>query len=357
MKRSWLLIVCLGAFTTPGFAQTPEFPELAYLQLPRGKANTPRPFPWPRVSAFQEAWQGTNTARLVRVLEADIEGKGEAHTVLLALTGPEDAVRVTALGGKTEAASEASERIAWGSPWRAGGELKPGAQYTLRTKERTVALKVRRISPKGRVAPCHLWTAWTYVAVLLGESPAKEGEFTIPMGSCSMDTAPQQAARKHAETCFEAGRMGCFLNFQIMIMGDQFNRLAWSSYGERAHHTQSERLLDAGLDLERFFRGLLARYDTDEPRERELGTWRLARAVAELGPSALPGSFARIANDERLDEYNRLRATQALVYLEIAKARAKQQDVDLDSITKHVKDNLPKPSWASEAWLETLAAR
>lgn len=357
MKRTWLLMVCLGAFTTPGHAQTPEFPELAYLQLPRGKAKTPRPFPWPKVSAFQEAWQGKNAARLVRVLEAEVRVEGEVHTVLLALTGPEKAVRLTPLGGDTKAASDASERIAWGSPWRAEGELKPGAHYTLHGKERTTTLKVRRVSPAGRVAPSDLWTAWTYVTVLLGESPAKDGEFTIPMGSCSMDTAPQQAARRHAETCFEAGRMGCFLDFQIRIMGDQFSRMAQSSYGERAHHTQSERLLDAGLDLERFFRGLLVRYDTDEARARELGTWRLARAVAELGDSALPESFAPIANDERVDEYNRLRATQTLVYVKIAKARANEQAVDLASITKQVKDNLPKPSWSSEAWLKSIAAR
>ncbi len=357
MKRSWLLIVCLGAFTTPGHAQTPEFPELAYLQLPRGKANTPRPFPWPKVSAFQEAWQGKNSARLVRVLEADVRAEGKAHTVWLALTGPENAVRITALGGDSAAASDASERIAWGSPWRAEGEPKPGAQYTLHNKEGTSALKVRRVSPAGRVAPSYLWTGWTYVAVLLGESRAKDGEFKIPMGNCSMDTAPQEAARKHAETCFKAGRMGCFLDFQIRIMGDQFGRLAQSSYGERAHHTQSERLLDTGLDLERLFRGLLARYDTDEPRQRELGTWRLARAVAELGDSAVPESFARIANDERVDEYNRLRATQTLVYMQIARARAKQLDVDLASITKQVQDNLPKPSWSSEAWLKSISRR
>lgn len=45
-----------------------------------------------------------------------------------------------------------------------------------------------------------------------------------PMGSCSMDSTPQEAARLYAEVAWERGDLGRFLQLQVRIMGDQFDR-------------------------------------------------------------------------------------------------------------------------------------
>jgi hypothetical protein len=57
-----------------------------------------------------------------------------------------------------------------------------------------------------------------------------------------MDTTPQEAARLYAELAYARGDLGKFLQLQVRIMGDQFERVAWSSFGEAAHSTEAERL-------------------------------------------------------------------------------------------------------------------
>lgn len=135
----------------------------------------------------------------------------------------------------------------------------------------------------------------------------------IPVGRCSMDTRPQAVARDYAELCFERGRLGCFLDLQVQIMGNQFSRRAWSSMGERAHRTESARLLSAGIDVERFFRGLVVRYAIDGDAGRELPTWRLGKAAAEATNADLGPTFERQIEDESLDELNRFRAASTLL--------------------------------------------
>lgn len=134
-----------------------------------------------------------------------------------------------------------------------------------------------------------------------------------PMGSCSMDTTPQRAARLYAEFAYERGDLGRFLQLQTRIMGDQFERTVWSSYGEAAHETESGRLLSTGIDVDQFLLGLLiARPGRDE----SLGAWRFARSVREAGRGkTLTPELKRLALSSTSDPYTRLRATQALLYL------------------------------------------
>lgn len=134
-----------------------------------------------------------------------------------------------------------------------------------------------------------------------------------PMGTCSMDTTPQEAARLYAELAYERGDLGRFLQLQVRIMGDQFERTAWSSYGEAAHETESGRLLSTGIDVDQFLLGLLiARPGRDEG----LGAWRFARSVREAGrEKTLAPELERLALSATSDPYTRLRATQALLYV------------------------------------------
>lgn len=134
-----------------------------------------------------------------------------------------------------------------------------------------------------------------------------------PMGSCSMDTTPQEAARLYAELAWERGDLGRFLQLQVRIMGDQFNRTAWSSFGEAAHETESTRLLSTGIDVDQFLLGLLI---SRPGRDEGLGPWRFARSVREAQrQSTITPELKRLARSASTDPYTRLRATQALLYL------------------------------------------
>lgn len=135
-----------------------------------------------------------------------------------------------------------------------------------------------------------------------------------PVGRCSMDTAPAEQARQYADFCFDRGDLGCFLQLQVRIMGDQFDRVAWSSYGEAQARTQVDRLADTGADVRRFLRGLLFRL----PGERavEINAPRLARSMVESKTdAAFLKELPQLAADPALDPLNRLRATQTWVAL------------------------------------------
>ncbi len=138
-----------------------------------------------------------------------------------------------------------------------------------------------------------------------------------PMGRCSMDNRPQEIARDYAELCYRLGDLGCFLQLQVRIMGDRFERVAYSSYGEASHKTEAERLHSTGIDVDRFLSGLLVQLPSDaEPRGGELGPSRLARAFIEAGRADFfRKELPRLAQDGRLDAWNRLRATMAWVSL------------------------------------------
>lgn len=135
-----------------------------------------------------------------------------------------------------------------------------------------------------------------------------------PMGSCSMDTTPQSTARVFAELAFARGDLGRFLQLQIAIMGDNFERTAWSSYGEASHRTEAERLTSTGIDVDQFLLGLAV---STQANGANLGAWRLARAIQESGrgSSMLP-KLEALASSPTLDAYNRLIATQVWFFVQ-----------------------------------------
>jgi len=157
-------------------------------------------------------------------------------------------------------------------------------------------------------------TAW------LGANKADDAMFTRllrwePMGTCSMDDTPADAARLKAELAYARGDLGNFLRLQVNIMGDQFRRVAYSSYGEEAHETQADRLLSTGIDFEKFMLGLLI---TRPQSTAWLDAWRWARSVSEAGKApAMRKVLAGIVEAPDSDAYTRLRATQAYAYLAI----------------------------------------
>lgn len=136
-----------------------------------------------------------------------------------------------------------------------------------------------------------------------------------PMGSCSMDTAPQETARVFAELAFARGDLGRFLQLQIDIMGDNFARTAYSSYGEAAHNTEAERLTSTGIDLDQFLLGLVV---ATQDRGPTIDSWRLARAIKEAGrTTTLVPKLQALATSPTLDAYNRLRATQVWLFAQL----------------------------------------
>lgn len=169
-----------------------------------------------------------------------------------------------------------------------------------------------------------------------------------PVGRCSMDRAPAATARAYADLCYGAGRIGCFLQLQVRIMGDRFARTVWSSYGERAASTESKALVEAGVDARRFLRGMLLKYDADlRPRE-EMNLWRLARSMHESGID-FADDLQALATHPELDPVNRHRAAQALWLLW---RRAEKVNGGMVSVRFSKMDLLP----VSEKWLAAVEA-
>lgn len=137
-----------------------------------------------------------------------------------------------------------------------------------------------------------------------------------PIGRCSMDSRPAEVARDYAELCYEMGKLGCFLQLQVQIMGNQFNRVAYSSYGEAAASTQAERLVETGLDVDIFLSGLALRFG-GVSRRAELAPYRLARSIKEAYQTDVVAErLATWVKDPDFDEYNRLSAVEMLSLLE-----------------------------------------
>ena len=128
---------------------------------------------------------------------------------------------------------------------KAGIAFVQDAQARLRVSETIAAQPV----------PTEYLTDWTYAATLATPKGKDElleyYEKNAPMGRCSMDTGPIRFAREQADKCFAAGDLPCFLQLQVKIMGDQFQRVAYPSYGERSHPAESRALEATGIDVER----------------------------------------------------------------------------------------------------------
>jgi len=169
-----------------------------------------------------------------------------------------------------------------------------------------------------------LWHAsdWDEIATWAQKQQALEAAIGIrsrfrPVGRCSMDSLPQRTATSYADLCYAAGKLGCFLDLQVQVMGDQFRRVAYSSYGEAAHDTGVDRLRHIGIDPGRFLRGLVFRFAVPGADRRELDPWRLARSMKEAGLGPEMKTFLKqAAMRPDLDLFNRLRAAETYALLQ-----------------------------------------
>ena len=141
-----------------------------------------------------------------------------------------------------------------------------------------------------------------------------------PYGGCSLDRRPQQVAQAYAERCYAAGDLECFVRLEADVIGDRFDRVSYSSFGEAKRTTGVESLARAGIDIPRFLVGALLRFDArradGQPVVREdLALYAVAKAMREWDGMGLEQDLRALAEDPALDAYNRLRATWALAYL------------------------------------------
>ena len=277
---------------------------------------------WPKAKAFEKTWKdGAENASPVQLIRADLNGlpnvvlsvipveRGYALSVLF---GPDRAVQRSARSALQKVAFARDSALVL----KSGAVDRPGeAVFQAESSwpdDGTLRLKIHYVAPKTKI-PGYSWRDWVYVSALQNSDPPVDKEFTAPTGLCSRDLSPLGAMRDYAERCLEQGRLGCFLQLQTRLIADRYPSRAYSSFGERAHDTDSKALIGLGIDGPKYFRGLLYRFITPGQHREESGTFRLARAIAEFGPTKTMRAMLRdMAQDSRLDEFNRLRATQIL---------------------------------------------
>jgi hypothetical protein len=239
-----------------------------------------------------------------------------------------------------------------GKGWRLeGGTLPddPGHVELTFEKERRSLTLTGELSAATRVSPSAL-ADWSYVATLLGDEPLydvpapdldgpesrrdyvdpaprtiaaalahgdTQGALATfrayqPVGHCSYDGHPAAIAVQYSDLCYSMGRLDCFLKLRVRIMGDQFPSVARSSFGEATHSTHAERLLDTGVDVDRFLLGLVVDF-AGITRSEGLGGHRLARSIRDSGrQGTMLSPLQSMATDATLDDYNRFRAVATL---------------------------------------------
>ena len=130
--------------------------------------------------------------------------------------------------------------------------------------------------------------------------------YYIPVGNCSMDTTRRVVTAEYADLCYQLGILGSYLRLRLQLMADTVPRVVSSSYAEAANRTEAEKLLETGLDIDRFFQGLAIQVDTKERNGAWISAFRLARSIVESDrvPTQRP-AFEDMAQDPEMDEWNR----------------------------------------------------
>lgn len=137
----------------------------------------------------------------------------------------------------------------------------------------------------------------------------------LSVGTCSYDDTPNRTARLFAELALARGDLPTFIDLHLRLMSSSFQRVAWSTWGEEAQPTYAQRLTVANVELDELFLGLLIRHPG---ASGSVNAWRLSRAIREAGhtQTVLPLVQA-LATDESLDAYNRFRATEVWLHLQV----------------------------------------
>lgn len=171
-----------------------------------------------------------------------------------------------------------------------------------------------------------------------------------PLGRCSMDTRPQAAAMAHADLCTDMKQLGCALQLRATVMGNRFDRVAWSSYGEAAAPTSGAAIAQLPIDAARFFVGLSMIYARDDAPRAAGGMWstRIAKAVRDASlTDPVAARLRGLAQDDSLDEVNRLRATTVLFGLgrvaerPVAEVRAELLSLQLSPVSRRWVERIP----------------
>ena len=346
------------------------FPDLLTRPLP-GRIEANKTWSWPAPTDFREQWeQQQATRRTHSVLSGELlafehRWYDEKTSGIASVPAPDFAVlegmsrdpehgcrlTLTALdasrGGKRYL-----QPLLEGGEWCATAhwevvKAEPKALY-LRTEDAVAVLRAPTASAQLPVPDDYL-ADWTYAATLLtphGDSARllAEYESSAPMGRCSMDRRPADYARSFAQRCFAQGELACFLQVHLRVVGDQFNRVAWSSMGEAQSPTDASTLEKTGMDVDRFFRGLVVLLPDERPSE--LGSSRLARALIESGRrERFEPLLVRMIEDDALDTYNRFRALTVYTSLHY---RGKGDDAAMKAKVAKLKlDPLAQAWWAS----------
>ena len=332
-------LLAVGVFVAAGTWAAPASLSRGSPQTPGGRIEPSRfnrtlsatkdlaaRFPWPTLAAFQTTLERADSAVPIRQHRSGsttfVFGPTVAHPApAIDRRAWEDWTYTTTLLAMDRPLYESLER-APGTNWRAALTVETARLAGVKRAMKRGAdagLAEIRAALAARVPLDEF--EWEDVAAFAQQHGAPDLAVTVfsrhrPVGRCSMDIAPKEAARKYADVCYAAGKLSCFLNLQVQIMGDQFERVAYSSYGEAAHATEASRLRDIGIDVEKFLRGLLYQFDAPGVDRAGLDPWRLARSIHEANLGAGMASFLRaeVARPD-LDGFNRLRAAQTLAYL------------------------------------------
>lgn len=304
----------------------------------------PGRFPWPGPEVFASAWERGHRAKAAPIYELsiggasarrfirhDVELHGETLTFFTSLSDDEATLEV---GLKLAAnqgfiAEQAGKTVKVDIKAVASKELTPEVAQQLTYVETLLDEDAQpaQVADDQRKYDSEL----VQLVAGLGASPAaiqawaesKRNDEKLSarfrraavFGTCSVDMTPQRMTRAHAELAYARGELGRFLQLQVAIMGDRFERPAYSSYGEEAHGTESARLASTGLELSTFLMGLLWARDG---KDGHIDPRRLARSIREAGKAeVLQPRLEAIATDAAVDELNRLRAAQAWFFLEL----------------------------------------
>jgi hypothetical protein len=176
--------------------------------------------------------------------------------------------------------------------------------------------EIRRLLAEGFDLDDHGWLRVAQFARENGEIPLAREIHQVyrPMGGCSMDLTPSLTAIHYAQVCEDQGDLSCTLQLRTQVMGDNFPRVAYSSYAEEAHETRVESLLSTGIDINWYLEGLLFTFSGD--RYIGIDPWRIARSIRELEAEHVWRTrLLDYIEDPTLDELNRLRAAQVWMAL------------------------------------------
>jgi hypothetical protein len=323
-----------SAFAAGVMTSAPNRDTVADLPFPTAAFERPATLPpasrwaWPDLAVFRKRFDDYREVKPTRLLRADVQVQWEGDRVvenayLVVRPHGEASFEFEALAPH-DAGSRLGRAVDLCNAWQlVVGDLEgrhPGATLARcddagEMNGLELTLNVRSITPSASVH-ADAWTAWVYASVLLEWGPPAWIQHPLPIGTCSMDQAPREAAAGYAKKCFAEHDLGCFLQFQVLLMGDAFKRVAYSSMAQSINGTSANDLAKSGIDVPRFFVGLLIEARGAPARRLNVPLYRLGRAIAEAGRSdEMMAILQRLAEDRDLDDWNRTRAAVAIAYM------------------------------------------